>query len=193
VQHNRAAEEAARLAASRGHEPERALVKPTLGNLLLWRSLYLDSGRVYADAVRVGLPGNVRVYPGESAPRFEARNEPALPEGSRSRRDVERFIAFADGLAVRHPGRAHMIGDARYAMLPTSIEPLWGVVIDPDAPDAPVRFENLRDSSAQTRRRFLDMLLGRELASPAGEAPGSYERATMAAERPLSPSRGRPY
>ena len=70
-----------------------------------------------------------------------------------------------------------MIGDARYAMLPTRLEPLWGVVFDARAPEAPVRFETLRDPSARTRQRFIDMLLGRELAEPAGAAAGPGERA----------------
>jgi inner membrane protein len=172
LQHGRALEQSAQLAAARGHEPERLLVKPTLGNLVLWRSLYLSDGRLFADAVRVGLPGSVRVYPGESAPRFDPRSEPGLPEGSRARRDMERFVAFSDNLPVRHPRRAEVIGDARYAMLPNSIEPLWGVVIDVEAPDAPLRLEHFRDSSAPTRRRFIDMLLGRQLAVPPGEAAG---------------------
>lgn len=163
LQHGRALEQSAQLAAARGHAPERLLVKPTLGNLVLWRSLYLSEGRLFADAVRVGLPGHVRIYPGENAPRFDLGSEPALPEGSRARRDVARFITFADHLPVRHPRRANFIGDARYALLPTSIEPLWGVVIDASAPDSPVRFENLRGSSAQTRQRFVDMLFGRDL------------------------------
>jgi inner membrane protein len=163
VQHDRALTQSEQLAAARGHTPQRLLVKPTLGNVLLWRSLYLSDGRLFADAVRVGLFGDVRIYTGESAPRFDPSNGPRLPEGSRARRDLERFIAFTDNLPVRHPRRSEVIGDARYAMLPTSIEPLWGVVIDAQAPDAPVRFETLRDSTAETRRRFFDMLLGRDL------------------------------
>jgi inner membrane protein len=171
LQHTRALEQAEQLAAARGHAPERLLVKPTLANLVLWRSLYVSEGRIFVDAVRVGLPGSVRIYPGESAPRFDPHAEPALPPGSRAREDVERFVAFADQLAVRHPQHPNLIGDARYAMLPTDIEPLWGVEVDLRNPDAPVRFETLRDSSAPTRRRFIDMLLGRDLLG-AGEAAG---------------------
>src|SRR5690606_23129463 len=51
-QHHRAAEKAAELAASRGHEPERLLVKPTLANRVLWRSIYLSGGHIHADAIR---------------------------------------------------------------------------------------------------------------------------------------------
>ncbi|MCC7080550.1 MAG: metal-dependent hydrolase [Burkholderiales bacterium] len=184
LQHSRALEHAAQLAAARGHEPQRLLVKPTLGNLLLWRSLYLDEGRLFADAVRVSLPGRVRIYAGESAPRFDVRGEPALPEGSRARRDVERFVAFTDDWPVRHPRRVEVVGDARYAMLPTRIAPLWGVVIDAAAADAPVQFETLRESSVETLEQFFAMLLGRDLPAPSGEASRA---------RALSPSTTVPY
>lgn len=79
---------------------------------------------------------------------------------------MQRFIAFADDLPVRHPSRPEMIGDARYAMLPTRIEPLWGILLDPHAPQAHVRFEVDRKLTAEIRARFTAMLLGRDLDSP---------------------------
>ena len=161
VQHQRAKKLAWDLARSRGHEAERLLVKPTMGNLVLWRALYLHQGRIHVDAVRVGLPGNTRIYAGENAPLLDPRRDPGLPPGSRLRHDVERFAAFADGLAVRHPHRPEFIGDARYAMLPTSLEPLWGIVIDPSAPGDAVRFETGRRLTPEIRTRFVEMLLGR--------------------------------
>jgi inner membrane protein len=162
IQHLRATEHAAALAAARGHSPSLLLVKPTLANLVLWRSLYLHEGRLYADAVRVGLPGNADVYPGESAPRFDPAADASLPPGSPARRDLERFVAFTGGLAVRHPQRRDFVGDARYAMLPTSIAPLWGVVV-PLQGEAALRFENLRILTPGIRDRFVAMLLGRPL------------------------------
>ena len=163
IQHERALDVARLLASSRGHTPERMLVKPTLGNMVLWRSLYVVDATVYADAVRVGIFSAPRTYPGEHAPRIDPERDLDLPPGSRAARDVARFARFTDALVVRHPGRAQMIGDARYAMLPTSIEPLWGISIDPAAPDAPARFETSRRLDAESRQRFLAMLLGRAL------------------------------
>jgi inner membrane protein len=163
IQHQRADVMARELAASRGHAPERLLVKPTLANLVLWRSVYVERGRIYADAIRIGLPGNTRVYPGESAQRFEITRDLALPPGSRLLRDVERFVTFSDGLPVVHPARPDMIGDARYSMLPTGLRPIWGIVLDPASPQSPVRFETERKLTPRVRQRFVDMLLGREL------------------------------
>lgn len=167
LQHERALTLARELAASRGHAPERVLVKPTLANLVLWRSVYTVDGRIHVDAIRIGLPGNARVYPGESALRLDARRDLDLPSGSQLSKDVERFIAFTDGYPVRHPARPDMIGDARYSMLPTSIEPLWGIVLDPATPQGHSRFETNRTFTPEVRRRFIDMLLGRDLDSRA--------------------------
>ncbi|MCC6532197.1 MAG: metal-dependent hydrolase [Burkholderiales bacterium] len=161
VQHERAERIAHELAAARGDQAQRLLVKPTLGNLVLWRSLYLDRGEIQADAVRVGLFGGERIYAGERARRLDPARDLGLPPGSRTLQDIERFTVFADALVVRHPRRPNFIGDARYAMLPTSIEPLWGIVIDPAAPGAAVQFETGRRLTPEVRERFVAMLLGR--------------------------------
>ena len=163
AQHQRALDAAVGMAASRGHHPERLFVKPTLANMVLWRSVYLADGTIYVDAIRPGLLTQTRIYHGEHAPRIDPERDLDLPVGSRARRDVGRFARFSEALIVRHPRRPQMIGDARYAMLPTSIEPLWGIELDPEAPDAPVRFNTTRRLDADTRARFLAMLFGRSL------------------------------
>jgi hypothetical protein len=44
------------LADSRGHDIVRGRAMPTLGNIIVWRSLYEDAdGRLHADAVRAGM------------------------------------------------------------------------------------------------------------------------------------------
>lgn len=164
LQHARAVSAARELAVSRQHHVERFLVKPTLGNLVLWRSVYIHEGRVYVDAIRTGLMGGTRLYPGESAPLFDPQRDLMFPVSAVQRRDVERFIAFTGGYPVRHPRRAEMIGDARYAMLPTRIEPIWGIVPNAASPEAHVRFETDRTFTPEIRTRFLDMLRGREVA-----------------------------
>ena len=61
VQHERADSRAHELARERGHSVDRLIVKPTMGNLLLWRSVYESAGMYYIDGVRVGLPHNSKV------------------------------------------------------------------------------------------------------------------------------------
>ena len=160
AQHERAESAALALARERGHEARRLLVKPTIGNLVLWRSTYIESGRIYADGVHVA--ARIRAYRGESAPRFDpARDLRWAPPGSPARRQADRFAQLSDGYLARHPRRPAMIGDARYAMLPTSVEPLWGIVFEAERPDARVELVTDRTLTPEARGRFVDMLLGR--------------------------------
>jgi inner membrane protein len=164
LQQERAEAAALALAEQRGHRAERLLVKPTFGNLVLWRSIYLADGRIHADGIRVFLPGATRVYAGASAPLFAPeRDLPWAPPGSRARADTERFITFSDGYVVQHPGRPEFVGDARYAMLPTRLEPLWGIEYDGTRADRAPRFVTDRSLDRETRRRFAAMLLGRDV------------------------------
>ena len=55
----------------------------------------------------------------------------------------------------------HVLGDVRYAMLPTSTRPLWGIEFDPERPDEHVALRFYRAQDAVDRQRFLGMLLGR--------------------------------
>ncbi|NBB75532.1 MAG: metal-dependent hydrolase [Bacteroidetes bacterium] len=173
LQHQRAEAVAKELAQTRGQAVERLIVKPTIANLVLWRVLTVTDDRVYADAVRVGL-GSPRTYSGTAAPLFDPKRDalhgPDAPEAPPAvQRDVQRFMRFADGVVVRHPERPQVIGDARFAMLPTRLTPLWGLAVDPDAEPA-VRFVTDRSLSPEGREQFVDMLLGRPLPSN-DEAP----------------------
>jgi inner membrane protein len=160
MQHERAESAALALARERGHEPRQALVKPTLGNLLLWRSTYIEGGRIHADGIRAGVA--VKTYEGESAGLLDPRQDlPWASPGSPARRQVERFGQLSDGYLTRHPRRPGMIGDARYAMLPTSVEPLWGIVFEAERPDARVELVTDRTLTPEARSRFVEMLLGR--------------------------------
>lgn len=163
-QHHRALESAQALALARGQPPERLLVKPTLANVLLWRSLYVHDGRIHADAVRVAPFGDTRVYPGEAASLLDAgvqldAADPAAALGPA----FPRFARFADGLVVRHPQRPEFLGDARYAMLPTSLRPLWGIVPAGKESPYPALFVTDRSMSPEERGLFVAMLLGRDL------------------------------
>lgn len=163
IQHHRASLASEALAASRGHVPERAVVKPTIGNLLLWRSLYVYDDHVYADGVRLAPLRAPQIYAGQSAKLLsadQARDDERL---SRLGTSLPRFLHFADGLLVGHPQRPDMVGDARFAMLPTSLRPLWGIVPAAGDVDYSAEFVTDRALSKDERKRFIDMLLGREL------------------------------
>lgn len=162
-QHQNALQAATELAAHRGHDIDRILVKPTLANLVLWRSVYRSGDRYHVDAIRVGL-GSRRVYPGTSAPAFEpSRDLAQLADDSVLAQDVRRFAALADGYVVRDAVRSDVLTDIRYSMLPTSAAPMWGIALDLSEPLRHADFNVYRDRPENYREQFLSMLRGRDL------------------------------
>lgn len=162
VQHARVEAVAQQLAAQRGHSAERLLVKPTLGNLVLWRSIYVHQGEVRVDAIRLGF-GEPTLYPGGAVRLFDAaRDLPQLARNSFQYRDVERFQQFSDHYVAVDPQRPNALIDIRYSNLPDSLRPLWGLELDPNRPEQHAHYAFYRDLSRETRQRFMDMLLGRK-------------------------------
>ena len=142
VQHQRAASVAQVEGQQRGHTIERLIVKPTMGNLVLWRSVYESEGMYYVDAVRVGV--KEKVFRGSNVEVFDIKQDlPLLEDQTVVYRDIERFELFSDGFLARHPEYPNVLGDVRYAMLPTSIRPLWGIEVNIDKPDEHVDIQYL--------------------------------------------------
>jgi inner membrane protein len=158
----RAEQIALELASSRGHQPVHLVVKPTLANLVLWRSVYMTADHIYADAVRVGMPGSEQVFEGQSVKRFFAeRDLPSLVPTSVLAKDIKRFTIFSDGFVAMDIEQSNVIGDIRYSMLPISVRPLWGIMIDPSQASAHAEYQFFRDSSKPVRQTFMNMLIGR--------------------------------
>jgi len=155
------------LAEKRGHTIKRHVVKPTLGNLLLWRSVYIHQDRIYVDAVRVGLLDGSQVYEGEAVRRFSLeRDLPGLDMSSVLSADIQRFKTFSDGYLAYDPGRNDVIGDMRYSILPNSARPLWGIIIDSEKPQQHAPYKFFRDTSQKVRTKFFNMMLGRCESTP---------------------------
>jgi len=174
---NQALRAAQALWESRGHdEVSRFVVKPTLGNQLLWRVTYLHDDLVYSDAVRTGLWRPIAVLEGESKPLVRVEEEFASIQGTALFGSLVRFSRLSEGFLVFHPDDPEVVGDARYAMLPTSLSPLWGLEFDLENPDLAVRFLTFRDAGAEVRQLYFDMLfrpleLSSELESPRSSDP----------------------
>jgi len=164
VQRERAVAAAADMAAGRGHVPALIEAKPTIGNLLVWRTLYLEDGVYHVDAVRPGL-GAVRVYPGESVARFQADAlaELGVDPGSVLAGDIGRFSVLASGYVVLQPGDPPVLGDIRYALRPNGVTTLWGIEIDVAEPWRHARFVTFRQVDEEVRYAFLAMLRGEPL------------------------------
>ena len=146
-------------AATRGHTAADVTVKPTLGNLILWRSVYRADDEFVIDAVRAGL--GVTVYRGGSVRRVRPVDlVPPLEMNSVQAADAVRFAVVSQGYLVRHPARHDVIGDIRYSMLPDSAVPLWGIVIQAERQEHHARFQTFREFTPQDRRHFFAMLRG---------------------------------
>ena len=174
VQRERAETVIRDLAAQRGHQPLAVTAKPTLGNLVLFRSIYTTQDRFYVDGVRVGLFSGNTVIEGADVPIFRRQSElPNLPPDSVLAQDIDRFSHFSEGYLARHPTQPNVVGDIRYALLPQSLEPLWGITIREDRPDEHTPFANFRGGSKEKGPVFLRMLWGIEPARKQGKRAAS--------------------
>ncbi|MCW8923435.1 MAG: metal-dependent hydrolase [Gammaproteobacteria bacterium] len=157
---NRATDLAMELAQSRQHIVEKLTVKPSLGNLLVWRSTYISSDTIYVDAVRAGITES-KVYPGSSVPLFiPERDARGIPEDSVLYGDILRFKKFSDGYIAMEPGRDDLLGDMRYSMTPIKISALWGITLDKNKLDEHAYYGFYRNTSPDDRKNFISMLLG---------------------------------
>ena len=164
-QRERAEDALLTLAQSRGHEVERVLVHPSIGNLLVWRSIYEAEGNYYVEAIRLGLFSEPKIYNGDSIKVFDSSNElHELDEDSILYSDINRFKHFAKDFLVAHPQYPNIIGDLRMGILPNSIKPIWGIEFNPDKENEHVSMDDYeRSVSSGQIQTFISMLLGRDL------------------------------
>ncbi len=158
VQQERAMAIAEMQAHARGHTPERLSVKPSFGNVILFKSIYENQGIYYVDAVRVGL--TTHWCNGSSVARFDKTlSFSELAADSQQARDIERFRWFSDDYLARDSfGR---VIDMRYSMVPDSINAMWGITVDVTRPNDHVGWWASRQLGSEQRARFFDLLLGR--------------------------------
>lgn len=158
IQQARAHQAIRETAAARKEHPTEIVLKPTLGNQTLWRAVYQHENNLQTAAVRTGL--QVTVTMGERRPLWEA-SQLELPPNTRLSHDLERFAVLSDRYLVAHPDQPEVIGDARYAMLPTSLSPLWGLKVDLSDPERAPEFVTFRVNNAQVRQEFWRLYRGR--------------------------------
>lgn len=121
VQRERASSAQRTLASMRGHQPARGAVFPTMGNTILWRSIYRDGNMLHLDRIRVPWLGDATFARVESVPLATPPTEP------RMRREFDRFAWFSDGWVAVAPTDPTVIGDARYSLRGDRYEPVWGI------------------------------------------------------------------
>lgn len=160
VQQRAALEMARDIAQGRGHAPVRLEVKPSFGNILVWKTLYEADGRYHVDAVRAGVAP--RVYEGASVPVLDlARDLPWLAPHSQQARDIERFRRFSDGYISQGPANSSSIIDVRYSLIPNEVAALWSVEIDRYAAQTDhARFQTHRANASRRLRTLWSMIFG---------------------------------
>lgn len=133
IQHARATKAQALIAFGRGHKIERWEVMPTIGNNIVWRSIYESNGRLYTDRIRAGWLSKPTVREGESLPLATIDDlGPAEKAVNQRARAFERFSWFSSGWVARSPNDPAIIGDMRYSLSPAKFDPIWGIRYTPE-------------------------------------------------------------
>ena len=128
IQYERALSVSVELAHSRGHNPERLTLKPSFGNLILWKSIYQHEETFYVDAIRIAQSSSW--CEGESIRVFDYHYHlPNLKKESQQKEDIERFRWFSQDY-LGYDKESDVVTDVRYSMIPNQIAPMWGLVID---------------------------------------------------------------
>ena len=125
-QKNEAIKVGKKIAENRGHNITRITVKPSIGNLLLWKSIYESQNKFYVDAIRLGW--SPKIFNGESVDKINIQSEfPWLMIKSQQAKDIERFKWFSNNYIASNPKNRNQILDIRYSALPNEIGGLWGI------------------------------------------------------------------
>jgi len=150
------------------HHPEmtHTLLKPSFGNIIVWRGLAWNDHEIVSTAIRPGLFSADRVYAGERGRRPSSSQLADWGQDSaRVQHDVRRFERLSGKLLIFHPSRPTLLGDARFALLPNSLEPLWGLELEATDAGDRLNYVTNRNLTQSRQRRFLDMLAGREIST----------------------------
>lgn len=166
VQRERAKTYLMELAGERGHQPTTLSVRPSFANLALWRMIYCDGDVYYVDAVNLIPFREPTFYPGGVLSSFtESDRRQLAGEASVLARDIERFRFFSQGFLAPVPGETFVLGDIRYAMLPNSTKPLWGIQLDPLYQDQHVQVAYFREASGDVFRALWKMICGATISN----------------------------
>ena len=161
VQYERAYSSAAELAKSRDHNAELLTLKPSFGNLILWKSIYKHEGRFYVDAIRTLYTSTICV--GESVEEFKYEiHLPDLDRDSQQAKDIERFRWFAQDY-LGFDREKNLVTDIRYSTIPNQIKPMWGLEIDQKQElNKHVNWWTSRNFEQNQLNAFKNLLIGSE-------------------------------
>lgn len=131
-QNQRALAAQQQIANLRGHAIERGQAFPTIGNLLVWRSLYEANDHFYSDRIRVSLTGDILWTEGQQVRSVRLDDLPApWADHPMAGEDFKRFAWFSDQWVAASQDEPGLFGDARYSLQTAVYDPIWGIRFDP--------------------------------------------------------------
>ena len=153
------------LAAQREHEPSRVTIKPSFGNLIVWKSIYEHDGTYYVDAVRTALR-NEYCVPSARITKLDTDRDLPWLRDSQQQRDLERFRWFSSDYLALSPHKENFVIDVRYSLVPNAIRGLWGVLLNPSVPpEKHVKWIEDQELSETELTQFWDLIVGRSCQS----------------------------
>ncbi len=156
LQRERALHAQNRIADMRAHAREKSDAFPTIGNHLVWRSLYQAGDSLFADRIRIPWVGTPQWTQGSSVALAKAL-PPHAQTDPRVRRDFERFRRFSAGWVARDPADSTVFGDARYSLRTEAFEPIWGVRFHPGESVPTEWVDRTRDRSLPLRTLWAEI------------------------------------
>ena len=159
-QANRAEEVGNEIALSRGHQKIGLTIKPSLGNLFLWKAIYEDRSFYYVDAVR--LFTEKEYCEGTKIKKLNNLTDlNGLDKKSQQYLDIKRFSWFSQGyLGVGK--EKNIIIDVRYSAVPNEVDGLWGIKIDTSKNHTQHVDWIVNSSDYGTKwKKFFNLLLGK--------------------------------
>ncbi len=146
----------------RGHKVERILLNPTIGNNVLWRSIYQYKNNYYVDAIYMPIFSDSKIKKGSIVKVINKETiYPELGESSQQRKDIRRFSFFSQEYIYEHPDYNNVIADLRYGKLPYDDKSLWGIKIDIVNKEKHAKFISLRNFQKKDYFEFWELLMGR--------------------------------
>ena len=161
-QKNRVDQSIQNVAEERNHIISRKLFNPTIGNNILWRSIYQSNNYYYVDAVYAPLFGKIKIKDGVRLKVIDKEKVfPELGKNSIQREDIRRFSFFSQDFIFIHPDYNNIIADLRYGTLPYDYKSLWGIEVDPKNENQHVKYKNLRNFNSDVYKEFWLLIKGK--------------------------------
>jgi len=156
LQNHRAEKVANEIITGRNHHPEIISVKPSFGNLILWKIIYQHNDYFYIDAVNIGL--KKEVFTGEKIKKFNKFDLPYFNDlGEIQKKDIDRFLWFSQDFVAINPQNEYELLDIRYSNLPNEIGGLWGIHLTPNKKEH-VEFISNRSLQKRDFKKFFQMI-----------------------------------